>query len=177
MADMRAPETPQAIQDRLQDRDIPRIVAAAIEKHGRNKSALIPIFSEINAALGYIPAPAITEVRRQIQDPANGVLLSENKLYSVVSFYHMLSTKPRGRHVVKFCESAPCHVVGGRQVWAKLRECLQIEGGETTPDGKWSLVTTSCLGICSVGPVLLVDEDVYGNITETDVAQILAKYD
>ncbi len=176
MADTQAPEPPQATKDRLENRDIPNIVAMAIEKHGGSKDALIPIFSEINAALGYIPAQAISEVRRQMNDPANRILLSDNKLFSVVSFYHMFSTQPRGRHVVKFCESAPCHVVGGRQVWQALRDALQIENGETTPDGKWSLVTTSCLGVCSVGPVLLVDDDIYGNVTEAEVAQILAKY-
>ncbi|HNT24582.1 MAG TPA: NAD(P)H-dependent oxidoreductase subunit E [Anaerolineales bacterium] len=177
MADTLAPETPQATKDQLENRDIPKIVDAAIKKHGRGKDALIPIFSEINAALGYIPAQAITEVRRQVHDPANQVLVSDNKLFSMVSFYHMFSTKPRGRHVIKFCESAPCHVVGGRQVWQALCDELKIQNGETTPDNKWSLVTTSCLGICSVGPVILVDDDVYGNVTPADVAQILAKYD
>lgn len=176
MTDTLTPETPQAVKDRLEDRDIPGIVAMALEKHGSSKDALIPIFSEINAALGHIPAQAITEVRRQIYAADNRTLIPDNQMFSVVSFYHMFSTKPRGRHVVKFCESAPCHVVGGRQVWQALCDALQIENGETTPDGKWSLVTTSCLGLCSVGPVILVDEDVYGNITAPDVAQILAKY-
>jgi len=176
MTDVRTPGAPQAIKDRLENRSIPDMVAMAIEKHGRSKDALIPIFSEINAALGFIPAQAISEVRRQIEDPANGLLVTDNQLFSMVSFYHMFSTRPRGRHVVKFCENAPCHVVGGRQVWQALCEALQIENGETTPDGKWSLVTTSCLGICSVGPVILVDEDVYGNISAGEVANILAKY-
>lgn len=176
MTDLQASKPLQATPDRLAHRDIPRIVTKAIEKFGRGKDALIPIFSEINAALGFIPAQAITEVRRQIHDPANQVLVSENQLFSLVSFYHMFSTQPRGRHVVKFCESAPCHVVGGRQVWQALCDALQIENGETTPDGKWSLVTTSCLGICSVGPVLMVDDDIYGNINAADVPQILAKY-
>ena len=176
MADNLTTEAHQATKDRLENRDIPEIVTMAIEKHGRDKDALIPIMSEINAALGYIPAQAIAEVRRQIHDPANNVLVSDNQLFSMASFYHMFSTKPRGRHVVKFCESAPCHVVGGRQVWQALCDALQIINGETTPDGKWSLVTTSCLGICSVGPVILIDDDVYGNVTEAEVAQILVKY-
>jgi len=176
MTNMLTPETPQATKDPLENHDIPDMVAMAIKKHGRSKDALIPIFSEINAALGFIPAQAITEVRCQIDDPANNISITDNQLFSMVSFYHMFSTKPRGRHVVKFCENAPCHVVGGRQVWQALCDELQIENGETTPDGKWSLVTTSCLGICSVGPVILVDEDVYGNITQADVTQILAKY-
>ncbi len=176
MADKSAPAMPQATKDRLEERNITEIVVKAVEKHGRGGDALIPILSEINSALGYIPAQAISEVRRQIHDPANHMLITDSQLFSMASFYHMFSTKPRGRHVVKFCESAPCHVVGGRQVWQALSDVLQIKNGETTSDGKWSLVTTSCLGICSVGPVILVDDDVYGNVTEADVAQILAKY-
>jgi NADH:ubiquinone oxidoreductase subunit E len=88
----------------------------------------------------------------------------------------MLSTEPLGEHVIRFCESAPCHVVGGREVFQAIQDVLEIKAGETTPDGQWSLITTSCLGTCGVGPVMLVDEDIYGNITPEQVPEILAKY-
>jgi NADH:ubiquinone oxidoreductase subunit E len=157
--------------------DIPGLVHEAIARHGRHRDALIPILTEINHALGYIPAEAIAEVRRQVHVPGENLFVSESQLYALASFYHMLSTKPRGRHVVKFCENAPCHVVGGRDVWNRLQETLRLKAGETSPDGKWSLVTTSCLGICSVGPVFLVDDDVYGNVTPGQVADILSRYE
>jgi len=89
----------------------------------------------------------------------------------------MLSTQPRGRHVIKFCENAPCHVVGGKAIWDTLRENLGLENGETTPDNKWTLVTTSCIGLCSVGPVLLVDDDMYGNVTTDQIPEILGRYE
>ena len=89
----------------------------------------------------------------------------------------MLSTKSRGRHVIKFCENAPCHVVGGKAVWDTVQETLHLKNGETTPDSKWTLVTTSCLGLCSVGPVLLVDDDVYGNVTPEQIPAILNQYE
>jgi len=164
-------------KNRMEERNIPEIVRAAIEKHGNGGDALIPILSEINAALGFIPAQAIAEVRHQVHDPSRNVFVSESRLHSMASFYQMLSTKPRGRHVVKFCESAPCHVVGGRQVWQALEDALGLKNGETSADDRWSLVTTSCLGICSVGPVILVDEDVYGNVAPEEVSEILARYD
>ncbi len=88
----------------------------------------------------------------------------------------MLSTKPRGKHVIQFCESAPCHVVGGREVWQTLKETLNLEVGETTPDGNWTLITTSCLGLCGVGPVIMIDEDAYGNVTPSQIPAILARY-
>ena len=165
------------VKDRIEDRDIPEIVRAAVEKHGSHRDALIPILSEINAALGYIPAEAIKEVKRQVYNPEERTFVSEGQLFSMASFYDMLSTEPRGQHVVKFCESAPCHVVGGRQVWQALKDRLGLKNGQTSPDGQWSLVTTSCLGICSVGPVLLVDDDVYGNVSPEEVEEILNRYE
>jgi len=159
------------------EHDIAAIVKAAIEKHGAKRDALIPILSEINTALGYIPGEGFREIRRQLHNPAEQVYISESQLFTLASFYDMLSTKPRGRHVIKFCENAPCHVVGGKAIWDTLRETLNLKNGETTPDKKWTLVTTSCLGLCSVGPVVLIDDDVYGNISPGQIAEILARYE
>jgi NADH:ubiquinone oxidoreductase subunit E len=159
------------------ERDVPALVQEAIEKHGARREALIPILSEINHVLGYIPAEAFKEVRKQLQSPEEQVFVSESQLYGLASFYDMLSTQPRGRHVIKFCENAPCHVVGGKAVWDTLRETLQLKNGETTPDNKWTLVTTSCLGLCSVGPVVLIDDDLYGNVSPDQLDNILEGYE
>lgn len=148
-------------------------IQAAVEKaillHGESRSELIPILNDVNHALGYLPAAALEEISFRLKSPRSA-------LFSVASFYHMLSTKPRGQHVIQFCESAPCHVVGGREVWQTLREQVGLEDGETSADGKWSLITTSCLGLCGVGPVIVIDEDAYGNVKPDQIADILAKY-
>lgn len=157
--------------------DVKQVVEAAIQKHGSHPDALIPILSEVNRAYGYIPVDAISEVKTRLHLPDNHVFVHESQLFSVASFYHMLSTKPRGRHVVLFCESAPCHVMGGRELWKTIRETLKLNAGETSPDGKWSLVTTSCLGACGVGPVMVVDDDMYGNVTPAMVSSILDRYE
>jgi len=140
-----------------------------MERYGASRDELIPILNYLNHALGYLPAEALEEVSRRMRVP-------KSQLFSVASFYRMFSTKPRGRHVVQFCESAPCHVVGGRQVWQALQEALNLKSGETSPDGKWSLVTTSCLGVCGVGPVILIDDDIYGNVAPDQLTDILARY-
>jgi NADH-quinone oxidoreductase subunit E len=151
------------------DQDVASVVQVAVERHGATVEALIPILTEVNQALGYLPAEALAEVSRGLRVP-------KSQLFSVASFYRMLSTKPRGRHVIQFCESAPCHVVGGREVWQALQDELRLAPGETSADGKWTLATTSCLGICGVGPVIMVDEDIYGNVEPDRVADILARY-
>lgn len=159
------------------ERDVSVLVKEAIEKHGATRDALIPILSEINQELGYIPTEAFQEIRQQLKATIDHVHVSKSQLFGLANFYDMLSTKPRGRHVVKFCENAPCHVVGGKAVWDMLRETLSLTNGETSPDKKWTLVTTSCLGLCSVGPVILIDEDLYGNVNPDQIDEILGRYE
>lgn len=159
------------------ERDVSAIVQEAIEKHGAKRDALIPILSDVNQVLGYIPAEAFQEVQKQLNAKTEHTYVSKSQLFGLASFYDMLSTKPRGRHVIKFCENAPCHVVGAKAVWDTLSDTLGLKNGETTADKKWTLVTTSCLGLCSVGPVVLVDDDLYGNVSPDQVDEILARYE
>ncbi len=147
-----------------------QIVRDTVTHHGASRDELIPILNDLNRHLGYLSGETLNEVSRLI-----GV--SRSQLFGVASFYQMLSTKPQGEHVIQFCESAPCHVVGGRQVWNALREELNLNAGETSPDGKWSLVTVSCLGVCAVGPVIIIDDDMYGNVEPEQLPGILARYD
>ena len=161
----------------MEEREITSIVNEAIEKHGTHRDALIPILGEVNKVLGYIPAAALGEVRKRLHHPEDRVYVSDSQLYSLASFYSMFSTQPHGRHVVQFCESAPCHVQGGRELIHALQDALKLKPGETSADGRWSLVMTSCLGVCAVGPVILVDEDIYGNLTPEQLPMIFAKYD
>lgn len=144
-------------------------VNKAIETHGTSRDNLIPIFLQVNQELGYLPEEALHEISQRLKLPLSHTL-------GVASFYSMLSTKPRGRHLVQFCESAPCHVVGGHEVWQKLQAELNLASDGTSPDGKWTLITTSCLGICDQGPVIIIDEDVHGNVDPRNIAEILARY-
>lgn len=145
-------------------------VRSAVTHHGASKAELIPILTDVNRTIGYLPTEALDEISRLVH-------VSKSQVFSVATFYRMLSTEKLGRHVIQFCESAPCHVVGGREVWQALQDTLELEPGQTTPDGKWSLVTVSCLGVCGVGPVVVIDEDMYGNVTPAQIPEILARYE
>lgn len=151
------------------DQDTNAVVREVVNQYGAEKAELVPILNEINRRLGYLSSETLQEISILLRTP-------KSQLFSVATFYNMLSTKKQGKHVIHFCESAPCHVVGGREIWRTLQETLYIEPGDTTPDGKWTLVTTSCLGVCGVGPVIIVDEDIYGNVTPEQVPDILARY-
>ncbi len=160
----------------IKEQDIHSIVEAAIIEHGATREALIPILSEVNREFGFIPEEAVGEIKQQLMSSPEHVKLSEGQLFSIASFYHMLSTKKLGKHVVHFCESAPCHVMGGRELIQALKDNLKLKPGETSSDDKWTLITTSCLGVCGVGPVLLVDDDIYGNVRPDQLPEIFAKY-
>ncbi len=144
-------------------------VQTIVERRGAHRDELIPILNDVNRHIGYLPTAALEEVARLLQLP-------KSQVFSVATFYHMLSTQETGRHIVLFCESAPCHVVGGREVWKKLQQELKLEAGQTSPDKKWSLVTVSCLGVCGVGPVIVIDDDIHGNVTPEMVPDILSRY-
>jgi NADH-quinone oxidoreductase subunit E len=151
------------------DKKVNQTVNVILESFGEKSEELIPILMRVNRDLGYLPTQALSEISQRLRIP-------KSQLLSVASFYHMLFMKPTGRHVIKFCESAPCHVVGGKKVWDSLINEVKLQPGETSPDKKWSLVTVSCLGLCAVGPVLMIDEDIHGNITPDQLPSILARY-
>ncbi len=152
------------------------VIQGAIAQHGSGRDALIPILGEINERIGFIPVEALAKIRRKLNAPEEGLFLADSHIFAVASFYQMFSLTPTGEHIIRFCASAPCHVVGGRQVIQALQENLGIGLGETSADGKWSLVETSCMGLCSVGPAFVIDEDIYGNVTPERVPGILARY-
>jgi NADH-quinone oxidoreductase subunit E len=156
-------------QGKLNGKTSEQAVKDAFELYGDHADELIPILSKVNKELGYLPDDALKSISAKLHLP-------QSQIFSVATFYKMLFTHKMGMHVVKFCESAPCHVAGGRQVWNALKDELKLQPGETSPDGKWTLITVSCLGLCASGPVMLVDDDVYGNLTPDHLSSILSKY-
>lgn len=177
------PNAVEVIDKDMPESSVKLAVAQAITKHGKTRDALIPILSEVNQVYGHIPAEAYQEITRQINQPnlagmaRETVFVSESQLFGLATFYEMISTEPVGRHVIRFCESAPCHVMGGRVLFQAVKEKLGLQPGETTPDNRFTLITTSCLGTCGVGPVMLIDEDIYGNVLPEQLNTILARYE
>jgi NADH-quinone oxidoreductase subunit E len=140
-----------------------------VDKYGADREALVEILRELNDVGGHLTKEHLAQVAKRLRLP-------QSKVSSVASFYSLISLEPLGRHVIRFCQDAPCHVVGGREVWEALEHELGIPFGETTLDGEWSLMTTSCIGACAVGPVMMIDEDIYGNLTPEKAREIVARY-
>ena len=145
-------------------------ISLILQQTKKDREDLIPILHKITQRFGFISSQALYEISSQTSIP-----LAE--VFSVATFYRMLPTQQRGRHVILFCESLPCHVVGGREVFDALKNELKLEPGQTSKDQKWTLLTTSCLGVCDFGPVISIDGNIHGHLTPESLPEILNKYE
>ena len=143
------------------------MVRSSMEKHGSGREAVMEILTDVNRELGYIPEEAIAAV-------ADAVGVSNAEVYGVVSFYSFFSTKPRGRHIVRLCSTISCAMGGSNEVLDTLRKDLDIGEGETTADGRITLETTSCLGLCDQAPAMLVDDVPHTRLTPDTAREIIA---
>jgi len=141
----------------------------AIAEHKGQDGALIPVLHEAQNIYGYLPI----EVQKIISDEL-GVSMAE--IYGVVTFYTQFTTNPKGKYNIAVCLGTACYVKGSGVLLEKIKEKLGIDVGECTPDGKYSIEATRCIGACGLAPVLTVNEDVYGRLTPDDIDGILAKY-
>lgn len=140
-----------------------------IAKHKSERGCLMPILHEAQAIYGYLPA----EVQQLIAEELN-IPLSE--VYGVATFYTQFSLQPKGKHRISVCLGTACYVKGSDKILAAVEKELRISCGECTPDGRFSIDSCRCVGACGLAPVMIVDDDVYGRLTEKDVPEILEKY-
>jgi NADH-quinone oxidoreductase subunit E len=111
-----------------------------------------------------------------LKDVARKMNLPESRVYSVATFYSLLSIKPRGKYVIQLCRDVPCYVNGAFDLREELETALGISMGETTKDGLFSLEYTSCLGYCEMAPVMRIDQKIYGNLNSKKLAEVIADY-
>lgn len=140
-----------------------------IEEHKGVEGALIPVMHEAQDIYGYLPI----EVQKMISEGLN-VPLAE--VYGVATFYARFTLEPKGEHHIGVCLGTACYVKGSGKILEKIEKNLGIKVGGCTPDGKFSLEATRCIGACGLAPVLTIGEDVYGRLTEDEIDGILAKY-
>ena len=133
------------------------------------KGSLMPIMQKAQEIYGYLPIEVQTIIAEGL-----GIPLAE--VYGVVTFYAQFSLNPKGQYEIGVCLGTACYVKGSGDILEKFKQLLGIDVGECTPDGKFSLTATRCVGACGLAPVVTVNEDVYGRLTVDDVQGILDKY-
>lgn len=143
---------------------------AVIEKYKGVAGSMMPILQEAQGIYGYLPI----EVQKIIADNT-GVSLEE--IYGIASFYSQFALNPKGEVAIAVCLGTACYVKGSQDLVDRITLRLGIKDGDTTPDGKWSLTATRCIGACGLAPVLTVNDEVYGRLKKEDVDGILAKYE
>ena len=148
-----------------QEKELLEVIAA----HKGQEGATIPVLHKAQEIYGYLPI----EVQTMIAEGLN-VPLAE--VYGIVTFYAQFSLNPKGKYKIGVCLGTACYVKGSGDILEKIKSILGIDVDECTPDGKFSIEATRCIGACGLAPVLTVNEDVYGKITADDVDDILAKY-
>jgi NADH-quinone oxidoreductase subunit E len=113
----------------------------------------------------------------EVRDVAEYLAMSPAQVDSIATFYAAIYRRPVGRHVILICDSVSCWVTGYHGVLDHLKARLGIDLGQTTADGRFTLIPNACLGVCEIAPAMMVDEDVHGNLTPGKVDEILARYE
>jgi len=148
-----------------QEKQLRKIIADNKDMPG----ALMPILQQAQGVYGYLPIEVQTII-------AEGLNISLEEVYQVVTFYAQFSLNPTGKHRVAVCLGTACYVRGSQKVLDRVEKELGIKVGETTKDGMFTLQATRCLGACGLAPVMMINDEVYGRLTESEVPSILEKY-
>ncbi len=133
------------------------------------KDQLISVLHKVQHTYGYLP--------REIQKiVAEELKISQAKVYGVITFYSFFTMKPKGKYPISICTGTACYVRGAEKVLERFKKQLNLEVGETSEDGKFSISCLRCVGACGLAPVVMVGEKVYGRVKEDDVVNIIAEY-
>lgn len=133
------------------------------------RGILIPALQRAQDAAGYISREQIVAIHQQ-----SGIPLAH--IYGVATFYSQFRLRPVGKHIIRVCHGTACHVSGANAISETLESHLQIANGETTPDRLFTLETVSCLGCCSLAPVIMVGNTTHGNLKPADLKKIVRQY-
>lgn len=134
------------------------ILDAFMRKVQFRGDALIAVLHKAQELFGFLDRPILKHVARTLKLPAS-------RVYGVATFYHLFRLKPQGEHTCEVCLGTACFVKGAQELVDAVEQTAEIHVGETTPDGKLSLVVSRCIGTCSIAPLVVMDEQIVGPIS------------
>jgi len=144
-------------------------IAEIVAKFEAKKSNLIMILHAAQGVYGYLPYV----VQKFIADKMN---IAVSEVSGVVSFYSFFSTKPKGKHTIMVCMGTACYVRGGKKLVDGLQKHLNVDVGETSKDGKFTLSVARCIGACGLAPAMMIDDTVYKSVNPNKLESIVSKY-
>jgi NADH-quinone oxidoreductase subunit E len=145
------------------------LIKELAEKYGRNRESLLPILQGVVERENYLSEYSLVEIAREMDLPAAEV-------YGTATFYSFMEVKPMGRFVIRICKTITCSMKGKNQVVFAIQDMLKIKVGETTPDGRFSLLQTNCLGLCHKAPAMLINHTPFTDLTPEKVRDIISVY-
>ncbi len=149
--------------------EVQTTVKELADKHGREQKSLMPILQGIIQKERYISEHALIEIARELD-------ISTAEVFGMATFYSFLDTDVRGKYVIRVCKTITCAMKGKNQILLALENSLKIKVGETTPDKKFTILETNCLGWCHKAPAMLINDDVYTELTTESVHKIIEEY-
>lgn len=149
--------------------EVTQLVKGLADQHGRSMESLLPILQGIVSHEQHISEDAMVEVARELN-------ISAAQVYGTATFYSFLHTKPLGQYVIRVCKTITCMMHGKNQIIQELEAVLKIRLGETSHDGKFTLLETNCLGQCHKGPAMLINDVPYTDLTPERVREILMQF-
>ncbi|MDA3893695.1 MAG: NADH-quinone oxidoreductase subunit NuoE [Salinivirgaceae bacterium] len=149
--------------------EVQTLVKDLANKHGRKRESLIPILQGIIQKDRFISEHAMIEIARELD-------ISSAEVFGTATFYSFLDTDTRGKYVIRVCKTITCSMKGKNQILLSLEDGLKVKVGDTTPDKKFTLLETNCLGWCHKAPAMLINDDVYTELTPESVRQIIEEY-
>ena len=144
-------------------------ISELVEIHGTSRTSLMPILQGVVARKNYLSDQDMTEIAKALD-------LSAAQVFGTATFYSFLDTKPRGEYVIRVCKTITCDMHGKKTIVQTLEDMLKIKVGETTPNKKFTLLETNCLGWCHEGPAMLINDTPYSGLTTEKVHDIISEY-
>ena len=142
------------------------LIEDVLQEYASVKGSLITILQKTQDIYGYLPIDAIYHIaERTGSTPA--------RVMGVATFYAQFRLQPIGKYLIMLCQGTACHVNGSERIEAAIKQELQIEDGETTKDGLFTLKNVACLGCCSLSPVMMINDETYGSLTPDKAISIL----
>ena len=141
-------------------------IESIIERYQSGKSSLIAVMQDVAQEFGYLPEEVLQGIAKRIEVPIS-------TFYSLATFYKSFRLEPIGKKHVCVCVGTACHVRGAERVVDTLERELQIQAGETSKDGNYTLETVNCLGACALGPLVTVNGDYHGKVDQKKLARLL----
>lgn len=149
--------------------EVENLIKRLVNIYGRERESLMPVLQGVIEQERTLSEESIKVIAREMN-------LSAAQVYGTATFYSFLDTEPRGKYVIRICKSLTCWMKGKNQIIKTIEDTLKIKMGETTKDKKFTLLETNCLGWCHKAPTILINDEVYSELNEDKIIEILESY-